>query len=69
MVKKNKELSNLPFTEPRMKSKKKKGKKDTKLHSLARNPTGTSIDDYDADENVFPCLPLPHLFYAALCKF
>lgn len=38
-----KKTSEVPLRRPRTKSEKKKGRKVTKLHSLAKNPTGTSI--------------------------
>lgn len=38
-----KKIKGTPLRDPRMKSKKKKGKKEIKLRSLAKNPTGTSM--------------------------
>lgn len=38
-----KKIKGTPLSDPRMKSKKKKGKKEIKLQSLAKNPTGTSM--------------------------
>lgn len=38
-----KKIKGTPLSDPRTKSKKKKGKKEIKLQSLAKNPTGTSM--------------------------
>lgn len=46
-MKENKEKTKgfvyVPLRRPRRRSKRKKGRKERKLHSLRKNPTGTSI--------------------------